>query len=81
MHAQFARRTSVVKLRAITMWGLPERQPFNIGPYKLWPCFSRPEFQWFAAIDGQPHYFRTTNEAKLYVRDLLAMGDEEGLCD
>lgn len=63
------------------MFGLPERQPFNIGPYKLWPCFSKPEFQWFAAINGQPHYFRTLNEAKLFVRDLLVVGDEEGLCD
>jgi hypothetical protein len=63
------------------MFGLPDRQPFNIGPYKMWPCFSKPEFQWFAAINGQPTYFRTSNEAKLFVRDLLAMGDEEGLCD
>jgi hypothetical protein len=63
------------------MFGLPERQPLNIGPYKLWPCFSKPEFQWFAAIHDKPYYFRTLNEAKLFVRDLLAVGDEEGLCD
>jgi hypothetical protein len=63
------------------MFDLPERQPFNIGPHKLWPCFSKPEFQWFAAIHGKPYYFRTLNEAKLFVRDLLAVGDEEGLCD
>ncbi len=64
-----------------SMLGLPDRQPFNIGSYKLWPCFSKPEFQWFAAINGQPHYFRTTNEAKLFVKDLLAADDPEGLCD
>jgi len=63
------------------MWGLPERQPFTIGPYKLWPCFSKPEFEWFAAINNKPHYFRTTNEAKLFLNDLLAMDDPEGLCD
>lgn len=63
------------------MWGLPERQPFSIGPYKMWPCYSKPEFQWFAAINGSPHYFKSTNDAKLFVRDLLAEHDEEGLCD
>ena len=63
------------------MWGLPDRQPFNIGPYNLWPCFSKPEFQWFSAIDGKPYYFRTTNEAKLFIKDLLAVDDAEGLCD
>lgn len=63
------------------MFGLPERQPFTIGPYKLWPCFSRPEFEWFAAIDCKPHYFRTLNEAKLFVRDLLANEDSDNICD
>lgn len=63
------------------MFNLPERQPFSIGPYKIWPCFSKPEFQWLAAIDGKPCYFRTTNEARLFVKDLLSMEDEEGLCD
>lgn len=81
MHAQFMRRTSVVKLRTIVMFGLPERQPFNYGPYKLWPCFSKPEFQWFAAIDGAPYYFRTLNEAKLFIKDRLSMEDAENLCD
>lgn len=65
----------------MTMWGLPERQPFTIGSYKFWPCFSKPEFQWFAAIDGKPFYFKTLNEAKLYGKNLLAADDEEGLCD
>lgn len=63
------------------MFGLPERQPFTIGPYKLWPCFSRPEFEWFAAIDDKPLYFRTLNEAKLFVRDLLANEDSDNICD
>ena len=81
MHAQFMRRTSVVKLRTITMFGLPERQPFNYGSYKLWPCFSKPEFQWFSAIDGAPYYFRTLNEAKLFIKDRLSMEDAENLCD
>jgi hypothetical protein len=81
MHAQFAIRTSVVKLRTIAMWGIPERQPFNYGPYKLWPCFSRPEFQWFAAIEGSPHYFRSLNEAKLFIKDLVSNEDPENLCD
>jgi len=81
MHAQFALRTSVVKLRTITMFGLPERQPFVYGGVKLWPCFSRPEFQWFAAIDGSPHYFRSLNEAKLFIKDLVSNEDPENLCD
>jgi len=81
MHAQFVRRTSVVKLRTITMFGLPERQPFVYGCVKLWPCFSRPEFQWFAAIDGSPHYFRSLNEAKLFIKDLVSNEDPENLCD
>lgn len=63
------------------MFGLPERQPFTIGPYKLWPCFSRPEFEWFAAIDGKPLYFRSLSEAKLFVRDLLANEDSDNICD
>ena len=81
MPAKFALRTSVVKLRTIAMFGLPERQPFNYGPYKLWPCFSKPEFQWFSAVDGEPHYFRTLNEAKLFIKDRLSMEDAENLCD
>ena len=71
----------MVKLRTIVMFGLPERQPFNYGPYKLWPCFSKPEFQWFSAVDGEPHYFRTLNEAKLFIKDRLSMEDSENLCD
>jgi len=63
------------------MFNLPDRQPMNIGPYKLWPCYSRPEFQWFAAIGGKPNYFRSLNEARLLINDLLSMEDEEGLCD
>ena len=81
MPAKFALRTSVVKLRTIAMFGLPERQPFNYGPYKLWPCFSKPEFQWFSAVDGEPHYFRTLNEAKLFIKDRLSIEDAENLCD
>ncbi len=69
------RRTSVVKLRTIPMFGLPERQPFNYGPYKLWPCFSKPEFQWFAAIDNRPLYFKTLSEAKLFINDLMSADD------
>jgi hypothetical protein len=81
MHVEFALRTSVVKLRAITKFGLPERQPFNYGPYKLWPCFSKPEFQWFSAINGRPYYFKSLNEAKLFIKDLVSNEDAENLCD
>ena len=81
MHAQFMRRTSVVKLRTIAMFGLPDRQPFNYGPYKLWPCFSKPEFQWFSPIDGKPFYFKTLSEAKLFIKDRLSVEDAENLCD
>lgn len=63
------------------MFGLPERQPFMLGKYKLWPCFSKPEYAWFAAIDGKPHYFRSLNEAKLFIKDLLTVEDDEFLCD
>jgi len=63
------------------MFSLPERQPMMIGQYKLWPCFSKPEFQWFAAIDGKPCYFRSLNDARLFVADLVSNEDEENLCD
>lgn len=71
---------SVWEFRKWTMWGLPERQPFNIGPYKIWPCFSKPEFQWFAAIEGKPFYFKTSSEVKLFVKDLMASDDPDGVC-
>lgn len=56
-------------------------EPFMVGNVKVWPCASRPGFQWFIAFDGQPFYFRSRNEAILFARDRQAMTDPEGLCD
>jgi len=62
-------------------FGLPNRQPMMVMGYKLWPCFSRPEYKWFAAIDGKPHYFKSLNNAKLFIKDLVSNEDPENLCD
>lgn len=56
-------------------------EPFMVGNVKVWPCASRPGFQWFIAFDGQPHWFRGKAEATLFARDRQAMTDPEGLCD
>lgn len=55
--------------------------PFYIGQIKIWPAHSRPGYKWFAAINGNPHYFRSENEARLFIRDHLSIEDEEHLCD
>jgi hypothetical protein len=55
--------------------------PFMVGAIKVWPCASRPGFQWFIAHEGQPHYFRGKSEAILFARDRQSMNDPEGLCD
>ncbi len=55
--------------------------PFMAGEIKVWPCASRPGFQWFIAYEGKPYYFRGRNEAVLFARDRQAMEDPENLCD
>ena len=55
--------------------------PFMVGAIKIWPCMSRPGFQWFVAYEGKPFYFRSKNSAILFARDKQAMDDPEGLCD
>jgi len=55
--------------------------PFTVGEIKVWPCASRPGFQWFIACEGKPYYFRGRNEAVLFARDRQAMEDPENLCD
>ena len=52
-----------------------------VGSVKVWPCASRPGFQWFIAYGGQPHYFRGRTEAMLFAKDVQSMHDPEGLCD
>jgi hypothetical protein len=55
--------------------------PFMVGAIKVWPCASRPGFQWFIAHEGRPHYFRSHSEAVLFAKDAQSMHDAEGLCD
>ena len=52
-----------------------------VGNIKIWPVHSRPEYKWFVAYDGKPHYFRSWNEAVLFVKDKQAIDDPEMLCD
>jgi hypothetical protein len=56
-------------------------QPFMAGSIKVWPCASRPGFQWFIAHEGKPFYFRSKNEAILFARDRQSIEDPEQLCD
>lgn len=56
-------------------------QPFMVGTIKVWPCASRPGFQWFIAYEGKPFYFRSKANAVLFARDKQALDDPEGLCD
>jgi hypothetical protein len=56
-------------------------EPFMVGAIKVWPCASRPGFQWFIAFEGKPYYFRGKSEATLFARDRQSMNDSEGLCD
>jgi hypothetical protein len=55
--------------------------PFMVGAIKVWPCASRPGFQWFIAHNGQPFYFRTRSDATLFARDRQSLDDAENLCD
>jgi hypothetical protein len=55
--------------------------PFMVGAIKVWPCASRPGFQWFIAYDGKPFYFQNRANAILFAKDRQSMNDEEGLCD
>jgi len=55
--------------------------PFMVGEIKVWPCASRPGFQWFIAYAGKPYYFVSKQEAILFAKDRQSMNDPEGLCD
>lgn len=55
--------------------------PFMVGAIKIWPCASRPGFQWFAAHQSKPFYFRSKNEAILFAKDAQSGIDPEGLVD
>jgi hypothetical protein len=55
--------------------------PFMVGEIKVWPCASRPGFQWFIAHQGKPYYFVSKQEAILFAKDRQSMNDPEGLCD
>lgn len=62
------------------MWDdLPS--PFVVGAIKIWPCMSRPGFQWFIAHDGSPYYFKSKSEAVLFAKDRQSIEDSEFLCD
>lgn len=48
------------------------REPWQIGPIKVWPCYSRPDFQWFIAYEGLPYFFRSKGEAQSFAKDKLS---------
>jgi hypothetical protein len=50
--------------------------PFMAGSVKVWPCASRPGFQWFIAFGGQPHYFRSRTEAMLFAKDVQSVTND-----
>lgn len=54
--------------------------PWYIGEIKVWPCYSRPGFQWFIAYEGKPYWFRSKAEAMLFAKDKLD-APSDGLCD
>jgi hypothetical protein len=41
--------------------------PFTVDGIKVWPCQSRPGFQWFIAYQLKPHYFRSKSEALRFI--------------
>jgi len=41
--------------------------PFTVDGIKVWPCHSRPGFQWFIAHQSKPHYFRSKSEALHFI--------------
>jgi hypothetical protein len=54
------------------MWDdLPE--PFMVESIKIWPCLSRPEFNWFLAYGGKPFYFKTKLAAVLFAKEMLGL--------
>jgi hypothetical protein len=55
--------------------------PFMVNQIKVWPCASRPGFQWFIAHEGNPHYFKSKAEAVLFAKDRQSIEDPEFLCD
>jgi len=55
--------------------------PFMVAEVKVWPCASRPGFQWFIAYEGRPYYFKSRAEAILFAKDAQSGYDSEGLCD
>jgi hypothetical protein len=55
--------------------------PFMVTGIKVWPCASRPGFQWFIAHENKAHYFKSRSEAVLFAKDCQSIEDPEGLCD
>jgi hypothetical protein len=50
-----------------------------IDDIKVWPCASRPGFQWFIAHSGKPFYFRSKGEAVLFVKTVQGLAEEESV--
>lgn len=55
--------------------------PFMVDQVKVWPCMSRPGFQWFIAYSGKPYYFGSKQEAILFAKDAQSGFDPDGLVD
>ena len=53
--------------------------PFMVYGMKVWPCGSRPGFQWFIAHDGKPFYFRSKAEAVRFVKTVQGLAEGESV--
>ena len=52
-----------------------------VGSLKIWPVHSRDDYRFFVAYNSKPYYFRTWNDAVLFVKDKQSIDDPEMLCD
>ena len=52
--------------------------PFMVDSVKVWPCASRPGYQWFIAHSGKPFYFRSKQEAVIFAKTVQGENDAKG---
>ena len=52
--------------------------PFMVDSVKVWPCASRPGYQWFIAHGGKPFYFRSKQEAVTFAKTAQGENDAKG---
>jgi hypothetical protein len=51
--------------------------PFMVDSVKVWPCASRPGYQWFIAHGGKPFYFRSKQEAMIFAKTVQGCAEEK----